>query len=278
MYPIVALFATVPGPLAPKTLENRLPSTFDALAHSRPIPDRDPGGQYPSSVKPALAASPGIQLNDPAVVELSRELVLNTKNKAAQARQVYEFVAREIGALRSTATMDAVTVIREGRGNDLGRARLFCALTRTNGLPCRVMAGIPLASGRQDQFRYWNEAYFLRAFLSYNSSWRIEYFNTFVNHRCADLITKRMPLCRNDRGGQGTRQPHANAGAAAQPIGDALASRPLRGCARFPKPPYSPHRLRAPTSVVYRAPRNESTAQPRPQPASRIAPPLSPLP
>jgi transglutaminase-like putative cysteine protease len=133
--------------------------TFDALAHSRPIPDSDPGGQYPSSVTPALAAAPGIQLNDPAVVELSRELVLDIKNKAALARQVYEFVAREIGALRSTAAMDAVTVIREGRGNDLGRARLFCALTRANGLPCRVMAGIPLASGRLDQFRYWNEAY-----------------------------------------------------------------------------------------------------------------------
>ena len=55
--------------------------------------------------------------------------------------------------------MDAVTVIREGRGNDLGRARLFCALARANGLPCRVMAGIPLTSGRQDQFLYWNEVY-----------------------------------------------------------------------------------------------------------------------
>ena len=44
--------------------------------------------------------------------------------------------------LRSPAAMDAVTVIREGRGNELGRARLFCALARANGLPCRVMAGI----------------------------------------------------------------------------------------------------------------------------------------
>ena len=76
------------------------------------------------------------------MLELSRELVLDTKNKAALAQQVYEFVAHEIGALRSSAAMDAVTVIREGRGNDLGRARLFCALTRANGLPCRVMAGV----------------------------------------------------------------------------------------------------------------------------------------
>ena len=133
--------------------------TVDVLPYSRPIPEADPGGNYPPSAAAALAASPGIQVGDPAVLELSRELVLDPKNKAALARQVYEFVAREIGGLRSAAPMDAVTVIHEGRGNDLGRARLFCALARANGLPCRVMAGIPLANGRQDQFRYWNEVY-----------------------------------------------------------------------------------------------------------------------
>jgi len=133
--------------------------TFDALPYSRPIPATDPGGKYPASAMDALEASPGIQIADPAVLELSRELVLDTKNKAVLAQQVYAFVAHEIGAVRSSAAMDAVTVIREGRGNDLGRARLFCALTRANGLPCRVMAGVPLASGRQDQFRYWNEVY-----------------------------------------------------------------------------------------------------------------------
>src|SRR5262249_56038219 len=92
-------------------------------------------------------------------VEVAGEVVLDTKNKGVLGEQVYAFVAHEIGAVRSSAAMDAVTVIREGRGNDLGRARLFCALTRANGLPCRVMAGVPLASGRQDQFRYWNEVY-----------------------------------------------------------------------------------------------------------------------
>lgn len=133
--------------------------TFDALPYSRAIPDSDAGGRYPPSVAEMLAASPGIQLGDPAIAELSRELRLDTRNRAALSRQVFEFVAHEIGALRSSAAMDAVAVIREGRGNDLGRARLFCALVRANGGPCRVMAGLALASGRQDQFRYWNEVY-----------------------------------------------------------------------------------------------------------------------
>src|SRR5205814_6276050 len=121
---------------------------FDAAAVSRPIPPIDPGGKYPTLAKDALEASPGIDSTDPAVTQLSSELTLDPTNKAALAQQVYEFVAREIGSLRSAAAMDAVTVIREGRGNELGRARLFCALTRANGLPCRVMAGIPLSTGR----------------------------------------------------------------------------------------------------------------------------------
>ena len=133
--------------------------TFDAFPYSRPLPTSDAGGRYPASATDALAVSPGIQVTDPAVTELSRELVLDTQDRAVLARQVYEFVGREIGALHSTAAMDAVSVIHEGHGNEIGRARLFCALTRANGLPCRVMAGIPLANGRQDQFRYWNEVY-----------------------------------------------------------------------------------------------------------------------
>ncbi len=133
--------------------------TFDASAVNRALPATDAGGKYPPSAKEALEVSPGIDSTDPAVAELSSELRLDTSNKALLAQQVYEFVAREIGAVRGSADMDAVTVIREGRGTELGRARLFCALTRANGIPCRVLAGIPLSTGRQQQFRYWNEAY-----------------------------------------------------------------------------------------------------------------------
>jgi hypothetical protein len=65
--------------------------------------------------------------------------------------------------------MDALLVIREGRGTPLGRARLFCALARANGLPCRVMAGIPLTSGRFDQFIHWNEVYLAGGWVPYDA-------------------------------------------------------------------------------------------------------------
>jgi predicted O-methyltransferase YrrM len=49
--------------------------------------------------------------------------------------------------------------------------------------------------------RYWNENYFLRAFLSYNSAWNIQFFNTYVHFICGDIIREKMPLCAKNPGG-----------------------------------------------------------------------------
>ena len=48
---------------------------------------------------------------------------------------------------------------------------------------------------------YWNEAYFLRAFLSNNSSWKICFFNNYVRTVYSDFLAERMPLCLKDIGG-----------------------------------------------------------------------------
>jgi predicted O-methyltransferase YrrM len=49
--------------------------------------------------------------------------------------------------------------------------------------------------------RYWNENYFLRAFLSYNSEWKIHFFNSYVHHVFGEVIAKKMPLCTKNLGG-----------------------------------------------------------------------------
>lgn len=48
---------------------------------------------------------------------------------------------------------------------------------------------------------YWNESYFLRAFLSYNSEWGIRFFNTYAHFMFGDLIKEKMPLCVKNPGG-----------------------------------------------------------------------------
>ena len=49
--------------------------------------------------------------------------------------------------------------------------------------------------------RYWNENYFLRAFLSNNSEWDICFFNTYVSLAFNEFIKKNMPLCVRNSGG-----------------------------------------------------------------------------
>ena len=49
--------------------------------------------------------------------------------------------------------------------------------------------------------RYWNEDYFLRAFLAYNNQWSIYFFNTYVALTFGDFIKENMPLCLKNPGG-----------------------------------------------------------------------------
>jgi predicted O-methyltransferase YrrM len=47
----------------------------------------------------------------------------------------------------------------------------------------------------------WNEDYILRAFLSYNKSFEILAFNTFLEHYYEDWFQQEMPLCLINKGG-----------------------------------------------------------------------------
>jgi hypothetical protein len=47
----------------------------------------------------------------------------------------------------------------------------------------------------------WNEAYFLRAFLQYNSSFEIAFFNTYLEYFYPERFQEQMPLCLLNPGG-----------------------------------------------------------------------------
>ncbi len=49
--------------------------------------------------------------------------------------------------------------------------------------------------------RGWNEAYALRAFLQFNSSFDVLYWNNYVFHRMTDDLARLMPLCMENEGG-----------------------------------------------------------------------------
>jgi hypothetical protein len=47
----------------------------------------------------------------------------------------------------------------------------------------------------------WNEAYLLRAFLSFNSAFEVVLFNTYLETAHPELVYEAMPLCRKNPGG-----------------------------------------------------------------------------
>jgi len=49
--------------------------------------------------------------------------------------------------------------------------------------------------------RSWNEAYLLHAFLQYNSSFEIIYWNSFIWHQLHEELGAQMPLCLENEGG-----------------------------------------------------------------------------
>ena len=78
-------------------------ATFDAAALSRPIPPIDPGGKYPTVAKDALEASPGIDSTRSGGDRAVDRADPRCDEQGRARQQVYEFVAREIGTLRSAA-------------------------------------------------------------------------------------------------------------------------------------------------------------------------------
>ncbi len=49
--------------------------------------------------------------------------------------------------------------------------------------------------------RSWNEIYVLRAFLQYNSTFRIRYFNDYMGRRFRSLLQEKMPIAARNPGG-----------------------------------------------------------------------------
>lgn len=133
--------------------------TVSTQLYKQPLPEEERKPDYPQSVAAYVKESPGIQTSDPIFRRLSSELRLEARNRVKLVRQIYRFVSREIGPSLSSAEMDASMVLQEGRGNPLGRARLFCALARVNELPCRVIMGLALGEAVPQDLSYWNEAY-----------------------------------------------------------------------------------------------------------------------
>ena len=117
-----------------------------------PIP-ADVDGGAPAA---ALAASPFIESDDPALRQQARAIVGDTTDPRLIARRLVRWVHDEVEKAPSVTVPSAREVLQTRRGDCNEHAVLLAGLARAAGIPARVVAGAVYAN---DGFYYhaWNE-------------------------------------------------------------------------------------------------------------------------
>jgi len=94
-----------------------------------------------------LEATPLLQVNDPKIQSLAREIVGNEKDSWKAARQLSAWVHDNLAKKMTVSIPSAVDVLASKEGDCNEHATLFCALARAAGIPCRMAVGLVESEG-----------------------------------------------------------------------------------------------------------------------------------
>jgi hypothetical protein len=116
-----------------------------------PVPDTVRGDLKPSAL---------VQSGDADIRRRARDLVKEARTVEDAAWALFQYAAAFVRTGPGEAKQDALTVLREERGNSAGKARLLTALLRSIGVPARVVGGLKLEDATKKRATIsWVEAY-----------------------------------------------------------------------------------------------------------------------
>jgi 7 transmembrane helices usually fused to an inactive transglutaminase/Transglutaminase-like superfamily len=98
----------------------------------------------------------------PSFSSLAADLTSGTDDVAERALVLFHFVDQEIANEPALGgmTMSGAECLKNNSGNSGGKSRLLMALLRSQGIPARLVQGLTLARGQQEQLaHYWVEAW-----------------------------------------------------------------------------------------------------------------------
>ncbi|MFO0926992.1 MAG: 7TM domain-containing protein [Gemmataceae bacterium] len=137
-----------------------------ALHHGRGShPVRSAGNLYAAPrAGDCLGVEPLIETGHEHISETARQLTAaweGSSNQLDVAQALFHFVEQQV---RSEVRLDgpsvsALTCLDRGRGDRSARSRLLVALLRNRNIPARVVSGLTLAKGPEQQGHFWVEAY-----------------------------------------------------------------------------------------------------------------------
>jgi transglutaminase-like putative cysteine protease len=95
-------------------------------------------------LRPYLRPSDMVQSADADIRRRARDLTRDVRTVDEAAWALFQYTAAFVRAAGGEARQDALTVLRDERGNTSGKARLLTALLRSLGIPARLVGGLKL--------------------------------------------------------------------------------------------------------------------------------------
>lgn len=103
-----------------------------------------------------LVKKKGIEVDDPAVVQVLTALEAEPASKGDLVERIFEYCVAELGTRRD-APADAAAALKQRVANSLGRARAMVALCRTAKIPARLVTGFVVKQGADVRPHVWVE-------------------------------------------------------------------------------------------------------------------------
>jgi len=96
---------------------------------------------------PDLEPTPLLQVNDPRIQKLARDIVGGEKDSWKASRKLSAWVYDNLTKKMTVSIPSALDVLESKEGDCNEHATLFCALARAAGIPCRIAAGVVESEG-----------------------------------------------------------------------------------------------------------------------------------
>jgi hypothetical protein len=108
-----------------------------------------------------LKEEPRIAPSDPAISQLALDLTWTLERRVDQVRALFQYVSQQIGndPVVGGPGLSDVECLKAGRGDAGAKSRLLVALCRNRGIPARLLTGLMLARGNEQQAHTWVEAW-----------------------------------------------------------------------------------------------------------------------
>ncbi len=125
----------------------------------RPEIPRGPADEpVPDSLQVYLEPTPSLQVDDPEIQQLARQLTAGLQDPVEKARRILDYVYRTLEKRPSVTLPTALEVLHQGYGDCNEHSVLFAALARAAGVPTRITVGLVYQSGAY-YYHAWDAVY-----------------------------------------------------------------------------------------------------------------------